>query len=80
MNEKSEKVFQMHNPCIYKDDSIMKGVVASAILVSPQNSFIYDYTVKLHIDNSIYQAELFSIYKAIEGSINSLHQEILSHL
>lgn len=58
-------------PIIYTDGSRMEEGTAAGFTVFYSGKFIVDHAIKLHLHNSIYQAELYAIYSAIKWSVHS---------
>lgn len=58
-------------PQIYTDGSKMDEGTAAAFTVFYHGNYILDYTIRLHPNNSIYQAELVAILKALEWVITT---------
>lgn len=62
---------------IYKDGSVMESWTVCAYTVSQNNIFIHNHAVRSNYGNSIYQAELFAIHKALEWLATTINHSAL---
>lgn len=56
---------------IYTDGSKMPEGMSAAFTVCTRGSFSYDFSIRLSKNNSVFQAEIYAIYRALQWSLNS---------